>query len=113
MAQITMYPPTLRGAGDRMPHYVTLANWTDQGVRSVKDTPKRAEALRKAIESAGGKLTLILYTMGPYDAVAVSELPSDEAANEVALRVGMQGNVRTLTLKAWTETEITKIVQKL
>lgn len=96
-----------------MPHYVTLANWTDQGIRAVKDTPKRADALRKAVEGSGGKLVMLLYTMGNYDAVAISELPSDEAANEIALRIGMQGNIRTLTLKGWTEAEMAKVVQKL
>jgi uncharacterized protein with GYD domain len=96
-----------------MPHYVALANWTDQGIRNVKETPKRAEALRKAIEGGGGKVVVLLYTMGPYDAVAVYELPSDEVANEIALRIGMQGNIRTVSLKGWTEAEIAKTLQKL
>jgi uncharacterized protein with GYD domain len=96
-----------------MPHYVNLVNWTEQGIRTVKDTPKRAEAFRKAVEAAGGKLVALLYTMGPYDLVAISELPSDEVCNELALRLGMQGNVRTLTLKGWTESEIAKLIQKL
>jgi uncharacterized protein with GYD domain len=92
---------------------VVLANWTDQGIRAVKETPKRAEALRKIVEAAGGKVVLLLYTMGPYDAVSVTELPSDEVANEVAFRIGMQGNVRTVSMKGWTESEIGKIIQKL
>lgn len=96
-----------------MPHYVNLVNWTEQGIRNVKDSPKRAEAVRKAIEAAGGKVVSLLYTMGPYDLVLVTELPSDEVGNEIALRVGMQGSVRTLTLKGWTESEFSKLAQKL
>jgi uncharacterized protein with GYD domain len=96
-----------------MPHYVHLTNWTEQGIRSVKDTAKRADAFRKAVEAAGGKLVTLLYTMGPHDVVAITEFPSDEACNEVALRIGMTGNVRTVTLKGWTESEMAKLVQKL
>ena len=96
-----------------MPHYVSLVNWTDQGIRALKDTTRRSEAFRKAVESAGGKLVALLYTMGQYDLVAVTELPSDEVGNELALRLGMQGNVRTVTLKGWTEAEMAKLVQKL
>ena len=96
-----------------MPYYVSLVSWTDQGIRSVKDTPTRAEAFRKAVDRVGGKVIALLYTMGPYDAVAVAELPSDEAANEVALRSGMQGNARTITMKGWTDSDIGKLVQKL
>jgi uncharacterized protein with GYD domain len=96
-----------------MPHYVSLVNFTDQGIRAMKDSMSRAAALRTSIEAAGGKLEVLLYTMGPYDAVAVSELPSDEVANEIALRIGAQGNVRTVTLKAWTPGEMEKILQKL
>ncbi len=96
-----------------MPHYVSLVNWTEQGIRSVKDSPKRAEALRKAIEATGGKVVSLLYTSGPYDMVLVVELPSDEVGNELALRTGMAGWVRTVTLKGWTESEFSKLVQKL
>ena len=96
-----------------MPHYVSLVNWTDQGIRAVKDTAKRSEAFRKAVDAAGGKVLALLYTQGQYDLVAVTELPSDEVGNELALRLGMQGNVRTVTLKGWTEAEMAKLVQKL
>jgi uncharacterized protein with GYD domain len=96
-----------------LPHYVVLANWTDQGIRSVKDTPKRAEAFRKMVEAAGGKVVVLLYTMGPYDVVSVTELPSDEVVNDIAFRIGMQGNIRTVSMKAWTESEIAKTIQKL
>ena len=96
-----------------MPHYVSLVNWTDQGIRTVKDSLKRSEAFRKGVEAAGGKVVALLYTMGQHDIVGITELPSDEAGNELALRLGMQGNVRTVTLKGWTESEMAKLIQKL
>jgi uncharacterized protein with GYD domain len=101
------------GLGDTMPHYVSLVNWTDQGIRAVKDSPKRSEAFRKGVEAAGGKVVAMLYTMGKYDLVGITELPSDEVANELALRLGMLGNVRSVTLKGWTESEMAKLIQKL
>jgi uncharacterized protein with GYD domain len=96
-----------------MPYYVNLANFTDQGIRTLKDSPKRAAAFRKSVEDAGGRVVTLLYTMGQYDVIAVTELPSDEVANQIALRIGSAGSVRTVTLKAWTPAEIEKLVQKL
>jgi len=95
-----------------MPRYVVLINWTDQGVRNVKDTAKRAEAARKMLEKLGGKLE-VYYTLGEYDLVGVAEAPSDEAQMQFLLQLGMLGNVRTKTLKAWTESEAAKIAAKL
>lgn len=95
-----------------MNHYIGLLKWTDQGMRNVKDTVKRAEAARAAAEKLGGKLQ-VYYTMGKYDAVAILELPSDEAANKFILGTGMLGNVRTQTLKAWTQEEMSKLIAQL
>ena len=96
-----------------MPYYITLGNWTDQGIRNVKDSPKRVEAARKAVEKAGGKWQGIYYTMGQYDFVAIMEAPSDEAVMEIALAIGSQGNVRTTTLKAFPVDKAFKIMKKL
>jgi uncharacterized protein with GYD domain len=96
-----------------MPQYVMLGNWTAEGIRNVKNGPQREEAFRKAVEAAGGKILLDLHTMGAYDFVVAVELPSDEAANTVALRTGQQGFVRTTTLKGWTAQEFAQLVQKL
>jgi uncharacterized protein with GYD domain len=78
-----------------MPYYVVLGNWTDQGVRNVKEAPGRAEALRHSVAAAGGKVVSFLHTLGVYDIVAVLELPSDEVANRLALQSAGQGNLRT------------------
>ena len=96
-----------------MGHYVILSSFTDQGVKNLKDSPKRVEAFRKMVESAGGKLVLSLYTMGPHDFMAVVEIPSDEKLNEIVLKTAAAGNVRTLTLKAWTVEEFASIAAKL
>ena len=92
-----------------MPHYVVLIRWTDQGVRTAKDSPKRAEAARKLAEAEGGKLT-VYFTMGRYDLVGIGEARDDETMNRVLLRIAMQGNVRTETLKALTEAEAAKLM---
>ena len=93
-----------------MPTYVVLANWTDQGIRTVKESPQRLDATRKAIEAAGGKLIGFYLTMGKYDEVLIVEGPSDAVAATMALSSGSQGNVRTETLKAFPEDEYRKII---
>lgn len=95
-----------------MLHYVVLVKWTDQGIRNVKESPKRAEAARKLVEAEGGKLTLY-YTMGRYDIVGIGEAPNDESLNRVLLQIGMAGSARTETLKAMTEAEAAKMIAKL
>lgn len=96
-----------------MPQYAILGNWTEQGLHQLKQSPQRAEAFRKAVEAAGGRLHSMLYTIGPHDFVAVVELPSDEVANQLLLRTGMQGNARTTTLKGWIPAEFSQLVQTL
>ena len=64
-----------------MPTYIALLNWTDQGVKNVKDSVKRTEQARAAIEKAGGKLTSSYWTQGQYDLVAITEYPDDETAS--------------------------------
>ena len=96
----------------RMAHYIILVNWTDQGIRNVKDTAKRAAAARGMAEKAGGKIQLF-YTLGEYDIVGVMEMPDDEALMKFVLTLGSLGNVRTKTLKAWTEAEAAKLVAQL
>jgi uncharacterized protein with GYD domain len=96
-----------------MAKYVVLMNWTDQGVRNVKDTVSRARAARQAFETMGGKLGEILWTVGQYDMVATVEAPDDETASRINLGLCMQGNLRTTTLRAFGEPEMERIVQGL
>jgi len=96
-----------------MPFYAVLGSWTEEGIRAVKQAPQRSEAFRRSVEAAGGKVLSLLHTMGSYDVVAAIELPSDEVANELMLRTGLQGLVRTTTLKGWSDAEFARLVQKL
>jgi uncharacterized protein with GYD domain len=96
-----------------MGKYVLLLNWTDQGIRNVKDSVKRAESLKSFLEKKGGKLVDILYTFGQYDAIVTAEIPNDEIAMSVSLGTGALGNVRVTTLKAFGLDETRKIISEL
>jgi uncharacterized protein with GYD domain len=82
-------------------------------MRTIKDLPKRVKSARKAMEKVGGKLLDWYLTMGQYDAVAIVESPNDDAMATVGLAIGRKGDIRTTTLKAHTEAQMTKIVEKL
>ena len=96
-----------------MAKYVVLLNWTDQGIRAAKETTQRAEQARRVIEQMGGRMDTIYWTQGRYDLVAVVEAPDDETATAMLLRAGMQGAVRTETLRAFDEAEMGRILGKL
>ena len=96
-----------------MPHYAILVSWTEEGIRNVGKAPQRAEEFRRAVDAAGGKVLAFLHTMGLYDAVVSVELPSDEVANELVLKVGSRGFARTVTLKGWSTTEFAKLAERL
>jgi len=96
-----------------MPTYLVLNNWTDQGIRAVKESPQRLDATKKAIEAAGGKVLGFYLTMGRYDSVLIVEGPSDEVAATLALSAGSQGSIRTETLKAFPEAEYRKIIANI
>lgn len=96
-----------------MPHYVSLVRYTQQGIAKIKESPKRLDAARKAIEKAGGKVHGWYLTMGKYDAVLVSEFPTDEACAVFMLSLGALGNATTQTLKAFPEAEYRKIIGSL
>ena len=95
-----------------MQHYVTLVKWTDQGMRNIKESPKRAEGARKQAEAMGGKMQL-WYTQGKYDLVGLGEFPDDAAAQKFLYWLGSAGNVRTMTLKAWSVDEAASLISQL
>ena len=96
-----------------MPNYIVLVNWTDQGIRNVKDTVKRAKSFGSALEKAGCKSLGFYYTIGRYDMVSVIEAPNDEAIASVLFSTGSLGNIRTETLKAFSTDEAANIIGKL
>lgn len=96
-----------------MATYIALSNFTDQGIRSVKDTTQRADAVKEAAGRFGARMTQIYWTQGAYDIVAVIEAPDDESATTFALALGMAGNIRTQTLRAFSKDEMNGILAKL
>ncbi|MBI4306905.1 MAG: GYD domain-containing protein [Chloroflexi bacterium] len=96
-----------------MPSYLSLVNWTEQGIKNVKDSPKRLDEAKRLIMQHGGKLIFFYLTMGQYDLAVLMELPNDEVAAQIALSLGKAGNVRTTTLKAFTEDEYRKIIASI
>ncbi len=101
----------MRGA--IVPTYIALMNFTDQGIRSVKETTKRAAAAKDAAKKLGVDMTQIYWTVGQYDLVAVIEAPNDESATAFALSTSSAGNVRTQTLRAFSRDETNAILAKL
>ena len=96
-----------------MPTYISLMKFTDQGIKDIKEAPQRAEQLVKGLEAMGGKLVGLYFTMGEYDYIGIAEAPSDEVALTFLMSMGMAGNVKTTTLKAYKLEELKAIVNKL
>ena len=96
-----------------MPTYIALMRYTQKGLEAIKDSPKRLDASRKAFQSQGGTVKAFYLTMGQYDGVIIGEAPNDEALAKLALSLGAQGNIRTETLRAFTEDEFRKLVSEV
>ncbi|MCR4267885.1 GYD domain-containing protein [Nitratireductor sp. ZSWI3] len=96
-----------------MTTYIMLLNWTDQGIRNVRDSPKRLDAAKAALSEMGGSFKAFYLTMGEYDLVAVAEAPDDAVAARFALAIGATGNVRSVTLKAFPEAAYREIISSL
>jgi uncharacterized protein with GYD domain len=96
-----------------MPTYIVLGSFTDQGLRSIKDSPKRAEAVGAMAKKAGASLKETYWTLGQYDFVAVFEAPDDVSMTALGLSIGKLGNVRTETLRAFTGAEQKSILGKV
>jgi uncharacterized protein with GYD domain len=92
-----------------MSHYVVLINYTEQGVRTFPELSKRMDQSRQVATSMGCKLDTYYVTMGRYDAVAIGEAPDDETMAALVLGIAGKGNVRTQTMRAFTEAEAAQI----
>lgn len=92
-----------------MSAYISLINFTDQGARNAKDTVDRALAFEKLLVSLGGRKIGVWWTMGQYDLVYVFEAPDDASAVTALASVSKLGNVRTSTMRAFSEEESAKI----
>ncbi len=93
--------------------YIALINYTDQGAKTMKGAPERVLAARQLLESQGGRLHGYRLTLGEYDAVVTVEAPDDETYATLMLGIAAQGNIRTTTLKAFSEEESFRILGNL
>ncbi len=96
-----------------MPTYVTLMNWTDQGIRTVRDTVDRSEQADALAEKHGARIEQVYWTVGPYDIVVLVQAPDDESVTAMLLELGSAGNLRTTTLRAYDHEEMSGILQRL
>jgi uncharacterized protein with GYD domain len=95
-----------------MPMYVSLLQFTDQGIRNVKDTTSRAAAATAEAEKMGMKVTQALWTMGAYDVVLLLEAPDDETLSAFSLKLASQGNVKSHTMRAFSREEMERVLAK-
>lgn len=93
-----------------MATYIMLCSFTDQGIRNVKDTTKRAEVVAEAAKRFGASMKEIYWTMGQYDIVVTVEAADDASMSAFALAVGAAGNVRGQTMRAYSKEEMNKIL---
>jgi len=96
-----------------MATFIVLGCFTDQGVRAIKDSPKRADAFKEMAKRIGVTVKDVNWTLGQFDIVAVCEAPDDATASALAFSVGALGNVRTQTLRAFTQADIGGIMGKM
>jgi uncharacterized protein with GYD domain len=96
-----------------MSTYLCLLSWTKEGVETVKDSPARLDAGRKAFEAAGCKINTVLLLMGQYDMAIVAEAPDDATIARMTLSLASKGSVHTETVRAFTEDEYRKIISSI
>ena len=96
-----------------MPTYVMLANWTEQGVRGIGDSPQRLDAAKALLGEMGGRFVAFYMTTGEHDIVLIYEAPDDAVAARFILMLGRLGFLRTRTLKAFPEPAYREIVASL
>ena len=96
-----------------MPAYVSLFNWTDQGIKNAKTTTERAKAAKVLWEKAGARFIGIWWTQGQYDGVIIHEAPDVETATRLLISLAQSGNIRTMTLPAFSEDEMEGILKGL
>jgi len=96
-----------------MAMYVSLLQFTEQGIRNVKDTIKRAAAATAEAEKMGVKVTDSFWTMGAYDVVLLLDAPNDETVSAFSLKLGALGNVKSQTMRAFSRKEMESILAKV
>ena len=95
-----------------MPTFVILLNWTDQGIKSIKDSTSRADSAKELMGGLGVELKDVYWTLGQYDVVSIAQAPDDEAMTAAMLKLGSLGNVRSTTLRAFDRGEFEGILNR-
>ena len=96
-----------------MPTFILSLNWTDQGIRSVKDAPKRANASKELARKLGLEIKEVYITSGANDILIILDAPNGDNVAKFALALSSQGNVRTRTARAWPQSEFQKLITEL
>ena len=95
-----------------MPRYVVLYRFTDQGLKGIKDTVKRAREIRADNEKRGFKVVGTYWTQGRYDLVSIVDAPDEESMVAGLFNIAETGNVHSETLRAYDETEMERALKK-
>jgi uncharacterized protein with GYD domain len=96
-----------------MATYIVLSNFTDQGIRNIRDTTTRADAMREMAKKFGVNVRDIYWTLGEYDVVTVFEAADEASITALSLAIGQAGNVRTQMLRAFNKDEMKEVLAKL
>ena len=96
-----------------MPTYISLVQFTDKGIQAAKETTRRVADWAAKVQSKGVNIKQMYWTLGHYDQVCIFEAPDDETAASVLLGSDMLGNIRTQTMRAFTASEMDKIIAKI
>ena len=96
-----------------MPRYISLLNWTQQGIQKVKESPARLDGAKKVFKSMGAEIKEFFLVTGQYDLVIIAEAPDDEAIAKAILAIASKGNIKSQTFRAFTEKEYRKIIASL
>jgi uncharacterized protein with GYD domain len=103
-------PPTKEAV---MVTYLMLLNWTDQGIKNVKDSPKRLDGVKKLAKDMGGEVKSFYMTLGAHDLVLIVDMPNNDKLASFGLKLGSLGNVRSTTLRAYSEDDYRRIISGL
>lgn len=96
-----------------MPMFIMSLGWTDQGIRAVKDAPKRSQAARDLAKKVGVDIKQLYLTSGDSDLLLIVDTPNGDNVAKFALALGALGNVRSRTARAWPESEFQKLISEL
>ncbi len=95
-----------------MPLYIAMINWTDQGIKGLNDSAGRAATFKQLAQEMGCTVHGLFFTLGRYDSTARIEAPNEETVSALMLKLVQLGNVRSETMRAFTEEEFAAVMRK-